>query len=1075
MHGVTPKLGSALMLAAIGVACSGEPTRVEQPRASLLSQKDPAMTFRSPADWSYHPKKEAALNARHEIEPGKVVFAGGRGERWLVDEKSGKVRAAARLAPEDIVAILRPEGGGWLFLGETGTTYEADEPLGAFTRSSAPLDPLVRLDATNAAVLGVRSDGTLARSEGSSAVWQRVGPENTRFVAVALVDDGKGLALAVPESLFETGDHGATWSRMGVATFGATGLEKDDEAGIVVQSALGRKQWKPGDGDAFVDLSRAVSRSKYELGEPPPRGPDAAALASGRAVVVSGHYLEVTRERDGDRHWELLVGAVGEELTRRSLDIDDECRAAKIASLGRYVYVACSIEEDRHGDIARFYRSNDAAKSFDLEPYAVSARFEQLRLAVGVDGQLLVTGVCAELSRGCKPEGVFHRRRALPPRADPNDKKKKKKNPKKQKKKKRGLELGRSAIPALSGVASAVAYSTDGRTAYVVGRRTTHKRGGLAIYLSKDGGKTFQAREIDTGTRGKSSAPTVVGVTPSDDGTISLVLQSGQEYRLVVADDDGRQMALSSAPVAGAVVGAVGTRALALIPHTAEAWESLDGGATWDAIGQLPMALCKAPSETRCRVQVACHVGGCIVGEELSRVGWRGQADDDLGLLAPPERSRRVFFDRKLRTSISCTVDEAPWQRLDGVSEVPDASDAAIGKVAWFASSVDPVRASVTMHHAFGGRRPRVDSIVLMAPSARPESVAFTYRPQLEGGVALRYELPKSTGAPIRNAEVVWDDLVEGKVGRATVADAGPWDPSDADRSAHGASAAKPHLLSIAPGGVHVRIHGRAGNAQTTHFVDGRRLSSIPSLSWPLRECRSSPNELTRVDGVSVPFCRARNRAALLRARRDGSSWQFDALTVGLAKPADFGLVSVVDMAYVGSQPGLTASFVDEFGRGTSQFYRFRATGDVLSNGIELPLLSATGNPPRACNKNERAKTPRLRVAYHAGARHPVIITGVTEPLRVMLTERTVLQGTRKRPCVSAVDAVSLDVIVGKQKERALLLLDDLAHSWLFRPGDDPVAGRSLEYRTMSCSFDPNAEVPPEVYAEPGVRVQRSR
>ena len=56
--------------------------------------------------------------------------------------------------------------------------------------------------------------------------------------------------------------------------------------------------------------------------------------------------------------------------------------------------------------------------------------------------------------------------------------------------------------------------------------------------------------------------------------------------------------------------------------------------------------------------------------------------------------------------------------------------------------------------------------------------------------------------------------------------------------------------------------------------------------------------------------------------------------------------------------------------------------------------------------------------------------------------------------------------------DRAILLLDDLEHSWMFRSSDE---GDTIQYRSMSCRFDPSAEVPFEVYGAAGTLVQRGQ
>jgi hypothetical protein len=115
---------------------------------------------------------------------------------------------------------------------------------------------------------------------------------------------------------------------------------------------------------------------------------------------------------------------------------------------------------------------------------------------------------------------------------------------------------------------------------------------------------------------------------------------------------------------------------------------------------------------------------------------------------------------------------------------------------------------------------------------------------------------------------------------------------------------------------------------------------------------------------------------------------------------------------------------------------------------------------------------------FQGGTRHPVVVTDSSEPMRVLLTGQAVMYGTSQEPCVAAFDAevVSIDPNVGTpEQERAIILTDDLEHSWLFRTTYGTNGEPSIEYRLMSCRFDPTLEPPPEIFSLPGTKVRRAR
>jgi hypothetical protein len=81
-----------------------------------------------------------------------------------------------------------------------------------------------------------------------------------------------------------------------------------------------------------------------------------------------------------------------------------------------------------------------------------------------------------------------------------------------------------------------------------------------------------------------------------------------------------------------------------------------------------------------------------------------------------------------------------------------------------------------------------------------------------------------------------------------------------------------------------------------------------------------------------------------------------------------------------------------------------------------------------------------------------------------------VLHGTPEAPCAAALE---VDVVrTGTERvadERGLLLMDDLEHAWLLRRIDHPETGGRVEYRSMSCRFEPGLEIPEELLGEPAV------
>jgi hypothetical protein len=95
-----------------------------------------------------------------------------------------------------------------------------------------------------------------------------------------------------------------------------------------------------------------------------------------------------------------------------------------------------------------------------------------------------------------------------------------------------------------------------------------------------------------------------------------------------------------------------------------------------------------------------------------------------------------------------------------------------------------------------------------------------------------------------------------------------------------------------------------------------------------------------------------------------------------------------------------------------------------------------------------------------------VVISDPNEPMPVLVTGDAVLHGTPGEPCAVAFAAATAGA--STDAVSALIFVDPAARSWAFRKAPDASREDELEYRAMSCSFDPNAEVPEEVFQAPG-------
>lgn len=1046
-------------------ACSSDiERRARTPRPPLLGNGfDATAAFAAPARFRYHPRERARVRAERALPTGELLLAGERGERWLLDPKTRSLTAAAALAPESLLAVLASKDAFW-FVGQSGTTYTAQTPLVAFSRSNAPPEPLVAVSAAGTSIVAVRASRELLRSANFGATWSPVSPAPAaHWVDVALGASGAGLALAVPEALFRTDDFGASWQPLRAASLGALELDVDRAGRVRLVTPLGDRVWQP-DTDAFVSLGTGEVGSSLP---PPPRGPDAAALAEGRAALNGLRYEEVLRaaERPG---WQLWSGTLEQPLQASTLKAAEGCRTLRYAAFGGAALFACfrGSAESASQPVELFKRDelNEPFVRVDGELHGSLAAF---RLAVGAGGRWLVSGVCPPAGEpaGCSPGGIQRRRgasEAAPPAA--------------HKARVATSELAAAAVPSLAESALALTFSNDGRVAYAVGRRT--KNGRFALFVSQDGGKSFSVEDLSLGQMAsseeenplaeRSPGTRVEAVSAAEDGTLAITFAHYARRTLVVTDERGKLLSSSEVPAERALLGAAGLRAIAVVAKARQVWESLDGGVSWARGAPLPVDVC-GPNDA-CDVPVRCAPQACIIGRELTRRGWGAEpsAPNAPPLPAPRARPR---VERTPRTPLACNLEAAPFRTLAGVLEAPSAHDAALGALGWHSVGQDTNRGSVVVYHAQQGK---VEPIELLGALTRPEEHALAVLGQVEGVAALRYRIPDGTQGrtSLTQVEVAWDNVLEGRRAVARLPDVGPYVPGDYVRSSGRVQRAQPDLVSIASGGVYLRAHQAARSDQTTWFLDGKQSERVPSIHWPRDDRVPSRPELVRLGKHNVPVSFVGRGAAVVRARPQLTAWTFDAFATGMIDPAPFGLHQMVNIAYLGGRAGLYVEVQDVAGVADSAaLFPFRADGAVLDAPVALPTQRSLATTPPVCSAELRTSTPRSVAAAAPGTQHPVIVNDPAEAPRTLLSGFAVLHGRPSAACVAAFDATAVptEASPAPTRESALLLMNDLEHSVLFRVAGEGETAR-LEYRHMACRFDPAAEIPPEVYRALGNR-----
>lgn len=979
--------------------------------------------FSSPGYWDYHPRAAGGVLSSTRVDSGQLAVT-DRGERWWIDDDAPHARVAPMLAPEPLVGIVELNEG-WVYVGRSGATFESREPLADFARSTSPPEPLAKVSVAGATLLGITRRGDVLRSDDLGFTWTSLDVSG-RSVDVALLDSGRGLLLQAPERLLSTSDGGRSWLPLASERFGAVSLDARGDR-VEVAGVLDRRSWDPTTATAW-HAPRPRRAASTPVSFEVPLRPSARAIAAGHALFAGGTYFELVAS---GRSWSLRKGQPGAPLTTRAMDARPACSQARLFGAKDVLYMACGDPGDGTVE-SRVYRSADAGASWSREPYRLRADFSLLRAAVTADGSWVVSGVCppSEARAGCPAIGV-HRRAGN--------------------KKGAAIELERVSVPGLSGLPLSLGSASAGEVLLILGRRT--KGDSLVVFAAEAVSLEFRVEEIselEVGDERRFDGSHQVQVsapTEGPDGHVAVVVNdaSSAAPALLVLDAFGRLLSVGQGPMPDASIAAAGAFAVAVHPRSGQVWESLDGGIVWQAIGAAPAPMCSGRTDAACASEVHCWRGGCVFDDSFSRVGWRGQAEAGRQPLLAD--SKRHAPAEQRRVPIACQLgSDSGWTTLRG-ARAPEASQAQLGDVAWFAFDVDFRSASVAMHEALNRPQPRIETVALFEPAAEPSRWALYASLQIEGIAALVQSGSQAT--------VAWRNLFESRTTRVARLPSGVRFPQRPTRFP--TALAQPALLSISRGGLFVRAEAPDEPAPT-YFVDQRGVAPLPVLAWEPGQVSGRP-ELIRAEGQPLAVTIVGSGAAIVRQRYEQGRWQRDAVTLGLLQPDSFDLRQAFDLAYRGDRPGLHLMFLD--GQPSSAWwFAFEAGPEPFAPALEVPTQAHLSERPDVCSKAQRHSSPRLVTPPERGTRHPLVVTHTTEPLPGLLTDDAVLFGDPEQPCVAAFSARPPGKESPGDEVSALVVPDREAVSWLFRRA---AAAEEFDVRPMRCDYDAGLDVPVEL------------
>jgi hypothetical protein len=1031
------------------------------------------------ARWAYTPSKAAGLTGKVSLPKGQALYFGKRGERWLHDEAAGTLEAAGDLAEQDLVAAARSPSGGFLFVGRGGAMFEAPGPLAAFSRAHVAPEPVARMDGAGSSLLGVTVRGGLLQSQDGGATFARARIDGAPLVGdAALLDGGRGLLLAYPERLFSTLDGGVTWQPLAAPTIGGTEIVRQSEGVLALKGYRSALQ-------IGADLIPRVVRTLpepdvYELPLALAPSPEASAMREGRGLMRGDEIWVVLRPPGSRRDdpWSLGRARLGERMTSTPLPGTDGCARLAVAADERFLYSACSTSTRGSSmSVIRIRRHplGDLTQPAEELAAPLEGALGEARIAAGREGKLLVSGACrpGAIRLSCDPDAPLGLSRweqaseatpeaaASPPGAPAGSASPEVASP-----------WALAAAPAINGRPLAMRFAPSGASAYLLARRG--KSNELALFVSHDGGKTFEGHDLglaggDLVDRRVVSSVTSASISALDEGTVSAALEGPSGTVLAVADEDGRVLTASSPPASTSAtrLGVAGRRALAV--DGSRAFESLDGGVSWQGLGEVPALRCERErDQASCDHTVACSAAGCAVGGGVARVGWGG----------PVELRRATDLDARPMTALPkapptplvCRLGKERWAALARGASIPGAEQADRGKTAWAVAAGDPSKGSVVMVHGLHQPAGKIEEVVLLAPvrDGNTVSVALSAT-QVEGAAAVRFQRAAGAGAAgaaapqaARSMEVAWENLFENKLSHATVGDAGP-PPAGASVALGRGGFARVGLISISNGGLFVRP--QLAHDAPIFFVDHRgKVDRSPFLDFPNRV--GDGDDLTAVEAVheggrSVPIAFLRNGTGMLRGKLGGRASDIESISLFPHPEAPFAARSQLSFSYLNGAPLLvqTAHF-GPTGESVTNIFPFRADGPVLGPLTAGPTQAGVSAHYRPCAAQDRSKTARVVAPAEPGSRRGLLVEGPDGArFAALISEGMVLYGSHDSPCASALEAAPVheeDTPPAEEHDRALVILSDLEHAWYFRRG----ANDAVETRSMRCRLDTQAQLP---------------
>ncbi len=1005
-------------------SCTGRSGKEPTAKPSVHSKEASAI-------WVFHPKQKAASTARLPLDGGELEVDRA-GSRWL-HTVSGAPQPSPFSASEPLVALFQ-KSGGFAAVGESGTVYLFSSPLGPWEGIKRPPVTYRATRRVGDSLFAVDSAGSLHRSLNFGETWQHVSSAEF-FIGVDEGEAGEVIALSVPETWHRMPEKGTHLTRLDVRPMAPRAMVRD-ELGLKVDGLLASFRWS---GGKFVqqEEEKNAPRSpllKYDI----PSFGRASAVRAGHAVLLDKEYLELTPAPQGQR-FQLQSAVFGQSLAKVPLSGPGECRRYLFSAYGDELALLCE-QEKSSGSTSRLslYRGSRKGRELKKSPLVLRGDPRVWKMESAPDGSLAISGACPLFAaeQGCQPEGLvwISREGSAHTLTAP-------------------AELPRVSMKfdERSSLWLLGARGKDGHLVLVGPLRPGGSPPGL-VDLTREAG--FHGQSLRPG---ESLNPSML--LGAESGLVTALGVDKTGARVAVIQADGTVFAVGTPPPGSEFVHGSGQKLLALEARAGNYFESSDGGLSWTRQA-LPRRLCE-PASRDCDLELVCSEAGCLVGDELSRVGWGSESSRMAAEVGPAVAWKN---GGEVPPPLTCRVETEDWSSLPGLSEIPGAHHAALGDSAWVQVQEISERAqAVSVRAAWGESQLRTHE--LLPPVKNPAEYQLSIISQVEGNVALR--LPPTSASRISGTqtlsqekiEIGWDNRITG----AAVTMDFLTERNELLSPLGRGRAFRPDLVSIAGDGLYLRLSRVAGDAPT-YFLSRTGNSTSTEEAPPLKLQLSKEGwlyqseiaqavrqERVRVNGEHAGLLLTAGERIVIQATFSGAEPEYTPYLMGLwwddsARPSPS-----VSLSYSGQAVGFVSFLADsDSNRATARFVQLGPFGTFL-DPIPVPVQSDLPPKPAACSREERLLTPRV-VAPRQAAPRQILVEGLGTSVLVLTTEDAVLHGTPDKPCASAFEAHSPRPALSSEPRYHALWIPGVAQpSWLFRVSSDASGTRQASARPLKC------------------------